>query len=117
MHINATVIIQIINFIVAHAFLSRFLLQPLADRVLKKRQARARMVINLAKKQKQILALTEQKTVHALAFQHRIAADYSTPPAKLAKLPLLEEPTLQGDTINMLTKKTVEIILKKASHG
>lgn len=117
MHINVTVIIQIINFIIAHAILSRFLLKPFAQRILQKQRARKAMIAGFKDKEAQLQSLAVEKNRLLLVFQAHVQKNYKTPKINLVVLPSLVDPVVDATAIEAMTKATTKIIIKKASHA
>lgn len=117
MHINATVIIQIINFIIAHAILSRFLLKPFAQRILQKQRARKAMIAGFKDKEALLQCLAVEKNRLLFVFQAHVQQNYKPPTINLIVLPSLVDPVLDTTAVEAITKATTKIIIKKASHA
>jgi hypothetical protein len=116
MHINATVIIQILNFMIIHVILSKFLLRPIANRILKKRRVQQELAAGLKEKEVLMQELAIKKAAKLLDFQKHVVKTYAAPIVTLAPLPMLTEPLFDESTVQQIANQAAQVIIDKASH-
>lgn len=87
MHINATCIIQIINFWISYAMLHKLLLKPFVRLIYQKKAARETLINGLKNKEHQLLQLQEEKKQHLESFRNYVQTHYTPKVAKIEAIP------------------------------
>ena len=116
MQLNATFIVQIVNFALSYVVLSKFLLRPFVQRIHQKQAARQALVNALKDKEAQLQQLGKDKQEHLKAFQSYVHTTYQPPMITLTQLPVFEEKPLDEHYVQDMIKKTSALVVKKVPH-
>ncbi len=116
MQINVTFILQIINFAISYAVLSRFLLQPFMQRIYQKRTARATLSAILDNKDDQKQQLITSKEERLVTFREQIQATYQKPTVTLIEPPLFEERQLDEASVQAMINSATAFVVEKVPH-
>lgn len=117
MQINATFLVQIVNFWISYAMLHKFFFKPFVRFIEKKSTAKRTLLENLKAKELSLAQLQEDKKRHLEDFRAHLKAQYQPPIPTLEKIPT--PPTFIKDSaeIAAITKTATEILIEKAPHA
>jgi hypothetical protein len=117
MQINATFLIQIINFWVTYTILHRLLLRPLVHLINKKDAAKATMIEGIKQKEHVLARLQEDKHKNLEIFRNHVKTKYIFITPKPASMPppsiFIKDPR----QIALLTQAAEQLLIEKAPHA
>jgi hypothetical protein len=76
MHINATFLIQIINFIITYYVLNTFLFKPIIKSLKRKQEKETALKTSIEKEEENILTLEKKKHEKVLSFQRKMKKEF-----------------------------------------
>ena len=114
MQINATVIVQIINFWISYAMLHKLLFKPFVTLIEKKRDAKAMLVASLTSKEQAIITLQENKKQQLEDFKQYLKITYQEPHANLRDIPASATFSKHQDEIDQFTAYAKNLLIEKA---
>ena len=116
MHINATFIVQMINFALSYMVLSKFLLKPFMQAIQQKQAARQTLSTILDNKGLQEQQLVQSKQDLLTAFRAHVHDTYKKPVITPAEQPCFEEKPLADAHIQEMVRVTATLVIEKVSH-
>lgn len=117
MQINATFLIQIINFWISYAMLHKLLFKPFVQLIEKKHAAQAKMLGLIKSKEHVLVVLQDDKKQNLEDFRAHLKATYQTLPPKLQPVPATDFFDVEQKTITDITTTVKEIIVQKAPYA
>lgn len=117
MKINATFLIQIINFWATYWVLSRILFKPFIDFIAQKELSQQILHDALRKQESIVNELTIQKQQNLEAFKQRISTQYVLPKIDSLTLGISHIPDYKVENIDTLTEKIKTVLVQAVNHG
>jgi hypothetical protein len=117
MQINATFIVQIINFALTYVVLSRFLLQPFLILIQKKKAAQQALQAILENKGHEEAMLIRSKNDALASFKEHIKKTYQKPATHSIEFPVFVETTVDESHIKHLVKQAADLVVKKVPRA
>jgi len=118
MHINATFLVQIINFLITYAALNTLLFKPVIASLQEKKKKREELENSIKQEEKKLLALEKEKTNKITIFQAKIKKLYPfTSPLHYKQPPELPPIKKEHIDTNILQKEVTNLLIKKVPHG
>lgn len=118
MHINATFLVQIINFVVTYHILNCFLFKPVIASLKEKREKRDGLEHAIQTEEEKLLALEKEKTEKIVAFQTHVKESYP-----FISLAAIEKPSEITRVIpekidtDQLKKEVTQLLVEKVPHA
>lgn len=116
MYLNATCIVQIVNFIITYLVLKKVLLTPFVAIMHKKLAAQHQRATQLAASEAAIGALTTDKVTQLADFQQRINHTYQQPAASTPTLPELTASPNASQVTPEFINKAAQLLIEKIPH-
>lgn len=113
MNINATCLIQIINFWITYALLHKILLAPFAQRITRKKILVAKLVDGLKDKQQLLVQLHNEKKTNLDSFRIHLKKNYALQPVLLEKIPEEVSVNVNEKEIDCLVAAQKDLIVKR----
>lgn len=117
MQVNATTLIQILNFWITYFFLKKFLFKPIVRVLLQKDALRKALRDDLKYKETALFHLQEKKARQIVDFKELIKKNYQFEPFQLSDIPCSNTCQKTEEDINALTDATKELLIKKVPHA
>lgn len=117
MHINATFIVQMINFALCSVVLSKFLLKPFMQAIQQKQAARQTLNTILDNKGHQEQELVQSKQDRLVSFRTHIKNAYQPPVITPVQQPSFEEKPISEDYVQEMIQKATIAVIEKVSHA
>jgi hypothetical protein len=117
MQINATFLVQIVNFWISYAMLHKLLFKPFVHLIEKKRSARNRVSEGLKHKEHTLLGLQEEKKTNQETFRAYIKSTYVFLHPKPQEIQIIGSFEKNQQEIDHLIKITKEQIVQKVPHA
>jgi len=80
--INLTLFVQIVNIVITYKVLTRYLLQPIMDRLIERHKEEKKLSDEIILKQKDVEIFLKEKTDQLSQFQKDATSDYPYKPAQ-----------------------------------
>ncbi len=116
MLLNATCIVQIVNFIITYLVLRKVLLAPFVAIMHKKLAVERKRAAQLAEGEAAIGQLTTDKVVQLADFQQRINSTYQQPVITTPTLPELPTNLAVLQATPQLVSKAAQLLIEKIPH-
>ena len=116
MYLNATCIVQIVNFIITYLVLRKVLLTPFVAIMHKKLVTQRQRAAQLAASEAAIGALTTDKVAQLTDFQQRINRTYQQPATSTPPLPELAASPNAPQATPDLINKAAQFLIEKIPH-
>ena len=118
MHINATFLIQIINFLLTYTVLDKLLFKPALASIKEKKVKQKTLEASIQKEEEKLLELEKDKDDKIAAFQVRVQEQYPfISPLHYKKAPELAQIEKEIIDTKVLQKQITEFLVKKVPHG
>lgn len=117
MQVNATTLIQILNFWITYFFLKNFFFKPIVRVLLQKDALRKALRDDLKYKETALYHLQEKKTRQTVDFKEQIKKNYQFQPFQPSDIPCSRAYQQTEEEINALTNATKELLIKKVPHA
>lgn len=120
MQINATLLIQIVNFVVAYKILDYLLFKPVIESLNEKNSRKNQFTESIKKEEEILVSLAKEKKEKVASFQTRIKKQYPFEPHVVSEKPetlkISDEKEKKVDS-EKLEKDVVKWLLEKVPHG
>ncbi len=116
MQINATFIVQIINFALTYVLLSRFLLYPFMALIHQKQASRHTLSAILENKILEEQLLIQSKENDLIAFRTYVHQAYQRPSPASAYYPNFQEQKIDNAYVQAMIQKATAIVVEKVPH-
>ncbi len=117
MQVNATTLIQILNFWITYFFLKKFFFRPIIRVLLQKDALRKALRDDLRYKEKALFHLQEKKNRQTVDFKEQIKKNYQFQPFQPSDIPCNPTHLQTDEEIKRLTNATKELLIKKVPHA
>lgn len=117
MQVNATTLIQILNFWITYFFLKKFFFKPIVRVLLQKDALRKALRDDLKYKETALFHLQEKKTRQTVDFKDQIKKNYQFEPFQPSDIPCSTAYHQTEEELNALTDATKELLIKKVPHA
>lgn len=117
MQINATFIIQIVNFWIMYVVLHKIILKPSVKLIASKMAAKKTMIDALKDKELLLLRLQDEKKKHLSDFKTYMKTAYQLPTPQVHEI--MERPACKPnpEELERLVKTTKDLLIEKAGHA
>ena len=118
MHINATFLIQIINFIITYYVLNRFLFRPIIASLKRKHDNKTALTTSIEKEETNIIALEKEKYEAVISFQRNMKKKfpYISPIIEDKPVEVVSDVEVKIDT-KALQKEVANFLIEKVPHA
>ena len=117
MHINATFIVQMINFALCSVVVSKYLLTPFMQAIQQKQAAQQTLNAILVNKGDQEQLLVTSKQDRLVSFRMRIKNTYQPPVVTPIEQPHFEEKPMSEAYVQEMVQKATSLVIEKVSHA
>jgi len=113
MHINATFLVQIINFLISYYVLNRFLFKPVIASIRKKQETETALKASIEKEENDIIALKKEKYESIISFQRKMRKKFPYISKTIQDKPIDVAPEIARPKNPKLQKEVTDFLVKR----
>jgi F0F1-type ATP synthase membrane subunit b/b' len=117
MQINATFLIQIVNFWISYAMLHKLLFKPFVQLIEKKQAAQTKMLNVIKSKEQTIVHLQDDKKKNLEEFRVHLKETYHFTQPQLQDVPATCAIEKEQEGIDSITAQMKQLLIQKAPHA